>query len=171
VIVQNHTLRILGIDPGLRATGYGCIDIGVVGANEGIVLVEAGVIRLDATQSIPMRLCELRNDLVQIMDRLKPGRVAVEKLYSHYAHPTTAIKMGHARGVIMLTAAEQNIPLTELSATEVKRAITGRGHAGKSQMQRAIQAICQLRELPSPSDVADALAVAVTSARHHRAET
>ena len=164
-------MRILGIDPGLRMTGYGCIDIQAHEVNAPAEVVEAGVIRLDPEQSIPERLLELHHDLVMIIERLRPERIAVEQLYSHYAHPTTAIKMGHARGVILLAAAEHEIPLVEFGATAIKRAITGRGHASKEQMQTAVQSICHLREAPSPSDVADALAVALTSARREPASS
>lgn len=158
--------RILGIDPGLRLTGYGCIDIEPDQPYAKPVIIEAGVLRLDSTTSIAARLAELHRDLSALIIQTEPELIAVEKLYAHYAHPTTAIKMGHARGVILLAAQQRGIPIIELAATAVKKAITGHGHADKHQIQLAIQSICGLPEPPNPNDVADALAIAITGARH-----
>ena len=156
-------MRIIGIDPGLRLTGYGCVQT----RSDHIepVLVEAGVIRLDVASSLAARLVELFTDLGSILDQLQPERIVVEKLYAHYAHPTTAIKMGHARGVILLAAAQRGIDLEELSATEVKKAVTEHGHASKRQVQIAVQAQCGLRDMPNPPDVADAIAIGLCAAR------
>ena len=90
--------------------------------------------------------------------------MAIEELYSHYARPRTAILMGHARGVICLAAAKAGVPIKHYSATQIKRILTGSGRASKSQVQRAIQRELALPSLPSPPDVADALAVALC---HH----
>lgn len=158
-------MRIIGIDPGLRLTGYGCVTIAPNRLEPE--LVEAGVIRLTTGQSVAQRLVELFADLGTILDQLEPECMAVEKLYAHYAHPTTAIKMGHARGVILLTAQQRHIELQELGATEIKKSVTGNGHASKRQMQIAVQAQCGLREMPHPPDVADAIAIALCAARRH----
>ena len=91
--------------------------------------------------------------------------IAVEQLYSHYAHPRTAILMGHARGVILLCAQRRRVTIEEFAANRIKKNLTGNGHAGKPQMQRAIQAIWNLPEPPDPPDVADALAVALCCGR------
>ncbi len=163
--------RILGIDPGLRLTGYGCIDIEPDQPYAKPIIVEAGVLRLDAGTSIASRLAELYRDLSELIKQTQPESIIVEKLYAHYAHPTTAIKMGHARGVILLAAQQQGVLIHEVAATAVKKAIVGHGHAGKEQVQLAIQSICGLPEPPSPNDVADALAIAITGARHRPDET
>ncbi len=155
--------RILGIDPGLRITGYGIVDLGD-GALEP-ALVEAGVIRLDTKLPLDGRLGQLHADIVSLMSEFAPTHVAVEKLYAHYRHPRTAILMAHARGVILLAARQRGIQVEHLPSTEVKKAITGYGHASKEQMQRAVQAQCRLDEPPSPPDVADAIAIALTHAR------
>jgi crossover junction endodeoxyribonuclease RuvC len=110
-------------------------------------------------------LMELESDLAALMERVGPGVVAVEQLYSHYKHPATAIVMGHARGVILLTARKCGVTLVELRPNEVKKAATGFGHAGKDQMQRAMQVELGLKELPKPPDVADALAIALCAMR------
>ncbi len=155
--------RILGIDPGLRITGYGVVELRR-GAIEP-VLVEAGVIRLNGKLSMEDRLEQLHRELAALIETLKPQRMAVEKLYAHYKHPRTAILMGHARGVILLAARQKEIPVEHLPSTLVKKALTGYGHASKEQMQRAVQAQCKLAELPQPPDVADAIAIALTAAR------
>lgn len=156
-------MRFLGIDPGLQITGYGCVEIKPDGGDS--TLIDGGVLRLNTKRSLADRLIELFDDLTALLEQHDPEYAAVEKLYSHYAHPTTAIKMGHARGVILLAAQRQGAQLIEIGATEIKKSITGNGHATKLQMQHAIQAQCRLREIPSPPDVADAIAVALCAAR------
>ena len=156
-------LRVMGIDPGLRLTGYAAVDLPASAMEPR--LVEAGVIRLTVKTSMEARLKQLHDELSELMDSLKPARLAVEKLYAHYKHPRTAILMGHARGVILLCATERKVEIEHLPSTEVKKAMTGYGHASKEQMQRAVQAQCGLKEPPSPPDVADAIAIALTSAR------
>lgn len=155
--------RVLGIDPGLRLTGYGVVDL-APGAVEP-TLVEAGVFKLDGKRSMEQRLVQLRDDLRDLIAEQRPQRVAVEKLYAHYAHPRTAILMGHARGVILLCAAERSLPVEHLPSTEVKKSLTGNGHASKRQMQLAVQSQCGLAEMPEPPDVADAIAIALCHAR------
>jgi crossover junction endodeoxyribonuclease RuvC len=156
-------VRILGIDPGLQTTGYGLFELRA-GSIEP-TLSEAGVIRLDRNASIEHRLEQLHNELAELFAAAAPKCVAVEKLYAHYAHPRTAILMGHARGVILLAAKQCATTVEPVPATEVKKAITGHGHASKEQMQRAVQSQCELPELPSPPDVADAIAIALCHGR------
>ncbi|MEL7472419.1 MAG: crossover junction endodeoxyribonuclease RuvC [Planctomycetota bacterium] len=166
-------MRVLGVDPGSRVTGYGCVDIARPGAKPE--LVEAGVIRLGADPDsrkrareagldrvpLPERLVELERDLSALIERLAPATVAVEALFAHYRHPATAIVMGHARGVVLLAVQRQGADLVELEPATVKKAVTGSGRASKGQMQSAVQAVFGLDEPPEPSDVADALAVAL----------
>ena len=150
-------MRILGIDPGLRLTGYGVID---TGAGKP-ALVDGGVIRLDTEKSIADRLVELESELQAIIAEHKPEACAVETLYSHVEHPRTSILMGHARGVILLVARRNKLTVHEFAANRIKLAMVGHGHAGKGQMQRAVQAMWGLPAPPEPPDVADALAVAL----------
>lgn len=128
-------------------------------------LLDAGVIRLNPKWSVADRLVELERELCEIIEELRPACCAVEELYSHYAHPTTAIIMGHARGVILLCARRHNLKLVELPASRVKKSMTGHGHATKEQMQRSVQALFRLKDLPEPPDVADAVAIALCAAR------
>ncbi len=150
-------MRILGIDPGLRLTGYGVIDMTSI---RKPALVDGGVVRLKGTMSVADRLVELESALEEIVVEHCPAVMAVEKLYAHYAHPRTAIIMGHARGVILLVGARHKLQIEELSSNRVKLAVAGHGHAGKLQMQHAVAGIWNLPELPEPPDVADALAIA-----------
>lgn len=154
--------RIVGIDPGLGITGYGAVDL-TPGSEPAIV--EAGTFRTDTSAPLPDRLAQLHDDLTALLAELKPDAMAIEQLYSHYAHPQTSVVMGHARGVLLLAAAEAHLPVRSLAATRIKKSLTGNGHATKAQMQRAIQSLCGLAELPEPPDVADALAVALCAAR------
>ena len=150
-------MRIIGIDPGLQITGYGVIDWRAVRP----ALLDAGVIRLKPKTSIADRLVELEAELESLFDEHKPDFAAVEQLYSNYAHPRTAILMGHARGVILLVGRRRGVRVEEFAANRIKQSLTGHGHASKPQMQRAIQHQWNLPQLPEPPDVADALAVAL----------
>lgn len=156
-------MRILGIDPGLRITGYGAVELRT-GSIEP-VLIDGGYLKLAAKASIADRLLQLHTELTALIEEVSPQYVAVEKLYAHYKHPRTAILMAHARGVILLCAKQKGLEVVDLPATAVKKAIAGYGHASKEQMQRAVQAQCRLKEPPSPPDVADAIAIALTCAR------
>ena len=156
-------MRILGIDPGLNITGYGCVDL-----REGEVeptLVEAGVLRLRSGAPMEDRLEQLFTELSALIVELTPHRMVVEKLFSHYKHVRTSILMGHARGVVLLAGRVHGVELDELAATEVKKAVTGRGHASKHQVQCAVATQLSLTEIPEPSDVADAIAVALCASR------
>lgn len=151
----NH--RILGIDPGLRTTGYGVIE----SAGGQVKIVEAGVIRVKPEQPLAKRVGELFTSLLEVIDALKPGAMALEELYSHYERPRTAILMGHARGVICLAGEQRGISVHSYAATKVKRMLTGSGRAPKSQMQLSICREFRLDKVPEPPDVADALAIAL----------
>jgi crossover junction endodeoxyribonuclease RuvC len=153
-------MRILGIDPGLQITGYGVIDY-----QSRPKLIDAGVIKLKPKTPIADRLVELETELENLFAEHAPDICAIEQLYSHYNHPRTAILMGHARGVIMLVAARRAATIEQFAANRIKQSLTGHGHASKPQMQRAIQSMWNLKKLPEPPDVADALAVALCCGR------
>ena len=153
---------MLGIDPGLRLTGYGVVEVSP--ASREPRLVEAGVIRLDARQNVEQRLAELWTDLGRIVDEQRPTVLAVEKLFAHYRHPRTAIVMAHGRGVVLLLAQQRGLEVAHLAATAVKRAVTGHGHASKGQVGDAVATHLGLEAAPSPPDVSDALAIALCHA-------
>ena len=150
-------MRILGIDPGLNVCGYACLEARLLREH----LIEAGFIRTDPHQPLEQRLNHIAQDLDTLLETLNPEIVAVEELYAHYAHPRTAILMGHGRGVILQRCAAQGLEVRSFSATKIKKATTGNGRASKEQMQRSVQHIMGLAELPEPNDVADAIAVAL----------
>lgn len=162
---MDDRVRILGIDPGLRVCGYAFIRA----ENDKRKLLEAGVFRTEDADSIENRLNSLAQDTRELLDRFRPEIVAVEDLYSHYIHPRTAILMGHARGVILQSVAEAGIEIKSFSATRIKNSVTGNGRASKKQVQETIRSLLSLRELPSPADVADAIAVALCCADHKEA--
>ena len=157
-------MRILGIDPGLQVCGYACMDASI----EGEKLVEAGVLRTPTDLPLEERLNRIAHDISEILENFRPDVVAVEELYSHYAHPKTAILMGHARGVILQKCARSAIEVKSFNATRIKKSITGNGRASKEQVQRTIQTILMLPELPEPNDVADAIAAALCCANSYQ---
>jgi len=151
-------LRVMGIDPGLTDTGFGIIEAG----RGGVTVVDAGVIRTAPGQLLEARLNAIFGAVNRIVESHRPGLLVVEDLYTEYRFPRTAILMGHARGVIYLAARQRDVALLALSPAEVKRAVTGNGAAGKGQVQRGVQTLLGLAEVPRPSHVADALGLAVT---------
>lgn len=157
----------MGIDPGLRCTGYALLRAPPPCEVE---LVEAGVIRLTPGAALPARLIELADHLNGLVAQHAPTVLACEELYAHYKHPRTAILMGHARGVILLAAARAGLEVIPIAATNVKKLLTGSGHASKPQMQRAVAATLRLPMLPQPPDVADAIAIGLAGLRAHQAQ-
>ena len=153
-------MRVLGIDPGLQVCGYACLD-----SDSGReVIVEAGVLRTSGELPLASKLNQIGMDIETLLERFRPDVVAVEELYSHYAHPRTAILMGHARGVILQKSAAVGLEVKSYAATRIKKSLTGNGRASKEQVQRTMQTILALPEMPKPADVADAMAVALCCA-------
>jgi crossover junction endodeoxyribonuclease RuvC len=153
-------MKVLGIDPGLQVCGYAVIEVKRLDTK----LIEAGVFRTDSKAELATRLCQIAEDIGQVLKSQTPDLVAVEQLYAHYKHPRTAILMGHARGVILQKAAEAGAEVKDFAATRIKKSLTGNGRATKNQMQRAIQTGLALPEMPEPADVADAIAIALCCA-------
>jgi len=158
------TIRILGIDPGLNITGYAAVDVGAA-AGARPAIVEAGTLRTNPKAELAERIGQIHAELSEVLAELKPDSMAIEQLYAHYKHPRTSILMAHARGVVILAAAQTGVRVRSLASTAVKKNLTGNGHASKLQVQRAIQTTLGLAELPEPPDVADALAIALCAAR------
>ncbi len=150
-------MEVCGVDPGLGTTGYAVLGL----ETERILIRDAGICRTDDSAPLPERLNQLERDFAGLLAQWRPAAVGVEHLYAHYKHPRTAILMGHARGVLLATAARYDVRVHDFNATQVKRYLTGNGRASKTQMQRAIKSALALPNLPEPSDVADALAVAL----------
>lgn len=158
-------MKILGIDPALTVSGYGVIDA----KNKEIFVLEAGIIKTCVKDSLPIRLNSIYQGIINLISETKPDVVVLEKLYVHSHHPMTAYILGQARGVICLACAVKNIALIEYSATRIKKAIVGEGHASKCQMQRMVADILNLKTLPKYNDVTDALALAIAHSNIMRA--
>jgi crossover junction endodeoxyribonuclease RuvC len=149
-------MRILGIDPGLGTTGYGIID------GDTFKLIEAGVIRTRSKTPIQDRIKKIFDEIAGIIEEHRPSVLVLEKIYSHYKHPTTAILMGHARAMACLVCGKFDVKLVNYPSTRIKKAVTGNGHASKYQVRRMVQDILKLKKAPEPLDVSDALAMALS---------
>lgn len=153
-------LRVLGIDPGLRGTGYGIIDV----TTDRPTLVEAGIIATNVSWSLERRLASLYDGMLAIVSSSAPHAMVVEELYTTYKNPQTAVLMGHARGVIYLAAGQRGVEVHHLGHSLVKRALTGSGAARKEQVKKMVMNMLRLRTVPQPDDVSDALALALAFA-------
>lgn len=152
-------MTILGVDPGLKVTGYG-----VVGrSGRAVALVEAGVIRPGAA-SLPLetRLAALYDSLSEVLAQFRPEALALEEVFSHQRFPVTAVWMAHARGVVCLAAARADVPVHSYAPASVKLALVGNGQATKEQVQHMVARRLGLARIPSSADAADALALAIT---------
>lgn len=158
--------RVLGIDPGLRVTGYGAILFSASGPQ----LIEAGVIAPPAKASLESRLGRLHAELRAVLEATRPDVMVIEALWSDYKHPATAVLMGHARGVLCLAAHECAVPVRHLGHSLVKRAISGTGSATKDRVKRMVAQRLGLRAMPEPNDVSDALALALALANIEETE-
>src|SRR5271170_2153726 len=157
--------RVLGIDPGLNVTGYAIVEP----SSRGPFVVEAGVIRPRSSRgALGGRLFYIHRAIVEVLEAFPPGSVALERIHSHVRYPRTAILMAHARGAIMLAAAQRQTPIFGYAATRIKKTLTGNGRAPKDQIQQAIMIELGLDRLPEPNDVADACAVALCHFHLHR---
>lgn len=145
---------ILGIDPGSRVTGYGIIDVD----RQAIAYVDSGCIRTSEGE-LSQRLLQIYDGICQLMDSFRPEEVAIEEVFMHQ-NPSSALKLGHARGVAMVAAASHRVKVSEYSAREVKQAVVGYGAAEKSQVKHMVVSMLKLNRSPQ-NDAADALAIAI----------
>lgn len=148
--------RVLGIDPGLARLGWAVLN----GGSGQTELIGCGCLETAAALSTPQRLQKLHRRLNQIVYEYRPDRLAVEKLF-FTKNVTTGMTVGQARGIVLLVAAEHDLPVVELTPTAVKASVTGDGRADKRQMQRMIQILLRLKRLPRYDDTADAIAIAL----------
>ncbi len=155
---------VLGIDPGTAITGYGVVER----SGSRIAALDYGVIETPSDRPLPERLLEIRAAIADLIATHGPALVAVERLFFN-RNVQTAFAVGQARGAVLLTAAEHGLPVFEFTPNEVKIAVTGYGRAPKEQVQRMVQIVLGLPDLPRPDDAADALAIAVCLA-HTRAD-
>lgn len=158
-------MRVLGIDPGSRRTGWGVVQL------EGTRLrhIGAGTIAVPEKRALSKRLRQIHEGLVGVIAEHEPEAVAVEEIfYAKYAN--AAIKLGHARGVALLAAEQANLEVHEYPPAIVKRTVVGRGAADKSQVVRLVMALLALKE-PPEEDAADALAIAITHIQASRSKS
>ncbi|MBI2607328.1 MAG: crossover junction endodeoxyribonuclease RuvC [Candidatus Doudnabacteria bacterium] len=148
-------MRILGIDPGTGRTGYAVLEH----QKNKTRLLEAGCITTGSTEADSDRLLEIKQDLAQIIKKWEPDTACLESLF-FTSNAKTAIKVGQARGVAMVVAAEHKLKIVEVTPLQVKIATTGYGKADKKQVQRMIQKLLNLKKIPKPDDAADAAAIA-----------
>ena len=148
--------RIVGFDPGLNITGYGIVECN--GAT--VRLVEAGTVR-SRGETLETRLASIHAGVREVLETFTPSAMAIEQVFSHAKFPKAAILLGHARGVICLAGAQSGLDVHHYLPNRVKGTLTGSGHAGKEQVQAAVQRELGLATKPEPADAADALAVAL----------
>jgi crossover junction endodeoxyribonuclease RuvC len=147
---------VIGIDPGLATVGFGVIRT----EKNNITPVSYGAIRTSAEKQTPQRLLEIYTEVNELFGKYEPSAVAVEKLFFN-KNVTNAMSVSEARGVIVLAAEQNHIPVFEYTPNEVKQAITGSGRADKKQMQEMIKRLLNLDEIPRPDDAADGLSIAL----------
>lgn len=147
---------ILGIDPGTATTGFGVIEED----NGKIKLLDYGTINTKPNISLEYRLEEIHTDLTEVIDKYKPNEIAVEELF-FTNNAKTAIAVGQARGVVLLTTRIKKVPVFEYTPLQVKNGICGYGGADKKQVQKMVQMLLGLKEIPKPDDAADAIAIAI----------
>ena len=154
---DENGMKVLGIDPGLRVSGYAVIE----SHGREMIVHDAGVLRIAVEQDMADRLAAIWNDLSEVIHEHRPDAMAVESLWAHYKHPRTAIQMGHARGVILAAAAVEGLSVYDYPPARIKKSLMGNGRANKAQMQAAVQRRLGLAAVPEPHDVADAMAIAL----------
>ncbi len=155
--MRASTELILGIDPGTAVTGYGVVAKEADGA---VSLVECGVVRTSSGQALAVRIREIYEAVTILITRHAPSVVVVEDVFQG-KNVQSALKLGHARGAILLAAALSEIPIAEYSPREIKKAVVGNGNATKDQVGFMVQQQLRLKAPPSPADAADGVAAAL----------
>ena len=157
-------IRIIGIDPGLRRTGWGVIE----SAGNSLRFIAAGTIQSDDTCSLAERLCQLHDGLAAILQQFSPEDAAVELTFVN-VNPTSTLKLGQARGIALLVPARAGLSVAEYTPNAVKKAVIGVGHGDKKQIQMMVKVLMP-KAVYNGADSADALAIAICHA-HHRQVT
>ena len=153
-----HRIRILGIDPGLRITGFGVLDK----AGQTLAYVTSGCIKTPPESDLAARLKSILDGLAQVIAECRPEQIALEKVFVN-ANPQSTLLLGQARGTAICAAVMHDLPVAEYTALQVKQAVVGNGHARKEQVQDMVARLLKLGGSPSP-DAADALACAICHA-------
>lgn len=156
-----NNLRILGIDPGSKITGFGMIE--VVNPRRSLYIA-CGCIRMQSTL-MPSRLQEIYTGVTEVIEQYHPTVLAIEQTFMH-KNVASALKLGQARGVAMVAAVQQGLSVYEYAPNQIKQTVVGQGHATKTQVQHMVKVLLSLSDTPTP-DAADALAVALCHVHHH----
>lgn len=164
MIKVKHYTIILGIDPGIADTGYGIIKKDESG---NLSCLDYGSIKTKAKTDLAERLVVINKELTEIFRKYKPKLIAVEQLF-FCKNVKTALIVGQARGVVMLTARQNKISIVEFTPLQVKQAVAAYGRASKMQVQKMVKLLLNLKELPKSDDAADALAVAICAAHSNK---
>ena len=154
---------VIGIDPGLAATGWGVVRFD----GTRFTHVSHGVVKTDPDTPLPLRLQKIHAEIRKLLTRYCPSEAGVEELFFS-RNTSSAMQVAHARGVILLALGQRGITVRTYSPQHVKQAVIGRGRADKDQVQRLVSVVLGLREIPGPDHAADALAVAVCHANRSR---
>jgi crossover junction endodeoxyribonuclease RuvC len=157
-------VRILGLDPGSRITGYGVVDAG----KSGVRYVASGCIRV-GNGAMAGRLLEIHRHVTELVNAYAPGEIAIERVFMH-RNPDSALKLGQARGAALCGACHAGAPIFEYAPRAVKQTVTGTGAAEKAQVMHMIKALLALQGRVS-ADAADALAIAICHAQHRGSRT
>lgn len=152
-------MRVLGIDPGFDRTGWGVIDV----KKTTYTWVGHGCIQTSSKESLAQRLQQTRDEIRRIIQKAKPDKIVIEKLF-FTNNAKTAINVGMARGVLVVTIEDEGVPMVELTPNQIKQATAGWGNAKKQQVQDMVMRLLSLKEIPEPDDSADALAIAIAGA-------
>ena len=152
--------RIIGLDPGLRRTGWGVIEV----EGNSLGFLASGTVNTDSKMPLASRLSQIFEGLLEVISKFTPNAAAVEETFVN-KNPKSTLKLGQARGVVLLAPAHSGVPVAEYSATLIKKSIVGAGHAHKDQVQSMIKVLLP-RARPNTKDEADALAVAVCHVHH-----
>lgn len=154
-------IKILGIDPGTRITGYGVVE----SQNSRLQVLDYGCIRPPHDAALSMRYRIIYDGLCELLDKFKPDAVSVESQFMR-ENFQSAIKLGMAKGMVLLAASQRNIGIFEYSPSKAKQAVVGNGRASKAQVQAMIKRLLSLSAIPEPADAADALALAICHAQN-----
>jgi crossover junction endodeoxyribonuclease RuvC len=153
-------MRVFGIDCGTEITGYGVVETDDSGREPRLALKTMGAIRLKKTLSTAERLLQVFRELTAEMERWKPDTVAIEEVF-YSVNAKSALKLGQVRGVALLAAASEGLPVAEYAPLKIKSSVVGYGLAKKEQVQFMVSRLLELKEVPEPADAADALAIAI----------
>jgi crossover junction endodeoxyribonuclease RuvC len=153
-------MRVFGIDCGTEITGYGMVETCDKGREPGLICAAMGGIRLPKSESLPQRLDHVYRELMVQLENWRPDVVAVEEVF-YSVNAKSALKLGQVRGVALLAAARQGLPVAEYAPLRIKLSVVGYGLAQKEQVQFMVARLLGLAEPPQPADAADALAIAI----------